>query len=69
MTQKKNYPTIKNKHYYLLPLIVSGIVLISYESYHKITRSISIKKILAERLAEKLKALKKSPEAQNPKSN
>ena len=55
--------------YYLLPLIVSGIVLISYESYHKITRSISIKKILAERLAEKLKALKKSPDAQNPKSN
>ena len=36
--------------YYLLPLIVSAIVLISYESYHKISRGRSIRRILSERM-------------------
>ena len=36
--------------YYLLPLIISGIVLISYETYHKMHRAKTIRMILAERL-------------------
>ncbi len=36
--------------YYLLPLILSGLVLVSYETFHKLAKAKSIKKTLAERL-------------------
>lgn len=44
--------------YYLLPLVISGIVLVSYESYQKIHRAQTIRQILAERLKLKLKKSK-----------
>ena len=36
--------------YYLLPLMISGVVLISYETYHKMHRAKTIRAILAEKL-------------------
>ena len=40
--------------YYLLPLVISGIVLISYETYHKIRRQNQIDEIKAERKKQAL---------------
>lgn len=39
--------------YYLLPLVISGIVLVSYETYHKISKGRSIRRILSERLQQR----------------
>lgn len=36
--------------YYLLPLLVSALILISYETYHKLSKARSIRRILAERM-------------------
>lgn len=47
--------------YYLLPLLVSAIVLVSYESYHKISRGRSIRRILSERLKLQKKEKNESP--------
>ena len=38
---------------YPLPLVISGIVLVSYETYHKISKGRSIRRILSERLQQR----------------